>query len=68
MKVVDAWSISTEIGTRILPLLDYIQKGIEHSLNWFVVEQKHFVINPVESAGRNAKEIRNIVENLNLME
>jgi len=61
MKVEDNQSISTELGTGTLPLVEYIRKGKEHNVNWFIVEQEHFTTDPVESARRNAKEIGSII-------
>ena len=61
MKIEGKQPISTELGTGTLPLFDYIQKGKEHNVKWFIVEQEHFNKKPVESARQNAKTIRNIV-------
>ena len=61
MKVEDNQSISTELGTGTLPLEEYIQKGKEHNVKWFIVEQEHFTKDPVESAKQNAMEIRSII-------
>lgn len=60
MRVVENQPVSTVLGTGTLPLFDYIQKGKEHDVKWFIVEQEHFTINPVESARQNAKKIGSI--------
>ena len=65
MKVEGDHHISTELGTGTLPLEDYIQKGKEHNVKWFVVEQEHFTKTPVESAAQNAEEIKNMSLRIN---
>lgn len=64
MKVEGNQHISTELGTGTLPLADYVQKGKEHNVKWFIVEQEHFTKNPVESAAQNAKELSDIIDKL----
>lgn len=51
---------STELGTGTLPLSDYVQKGKENQVKWFVVEQEHFTKDPLESAAENAKTLKGI--------
>ena len=62
MKVEGNQHISTELGTGTQRLVDYIQKGKEHNVKWFIVEQEHFTKDPIESAAQNAKEINAIFE------
>ncbi len=62
MKLNGEQQISTELGTGTLPLADYVQKGIEHNVMWFIVEQEHFKKDPVESAAQNAKAISAIFD------
>lgn len=61
MKNVDNTPISTELGTGILPLAKFIQKGKAHNVKQFIVEQEHFTGNPVENAAQNAKAISAIL-------
>src|SRR5690625_4619429 len=42
MKKTDDQYISTELGTGLLPLTDYITKGEEVGAKWMIVEQEHF--------------------------
>src|SRR5690625_5231953 len=46
--------ISTELGTGLLPLSDYIAKGQEIGVQWLIVEQEHFSKDPLASAKENA--------------
>ncbi len=64
MKVEGNKRVSTEIGSGTLPLADYVQKGKDHNVKWFIVEQEHFTKNPVESATQNAKELSAIIDKL----
>lgn len=54
--------ISTELGTGMLPLADYIQKGKEVGAEWFIVEQEHFTKDPLESAAENITNIREMAK------
>lgn len=62
MKAEGNQDIPTELGTGTLPLVEYIQKGKEHNVKWFVVEQEHFTRHPIESAAQNVKETNAIFE------
>ncbi|MEK5036966.1 sugar phosphate isomerase/epimerase family protein [Sporosarcina sp. FSL K6-3457] len=62
MKMDGDQKISTELGTGTLPLAEYVEKGKEHNVKWFIVEQEHFTKDPVASAAQNAKTLKNIVE------
>lgn len=53
--------ISTELGTGTLPLADYVAKGKEVGVKWFVVEQEFFTKDPLDSAAENVKVLNEIV-------
>ena len=57
LKLADGQPISTELGSGQLPLKDYMRKGKEIGVDWFVVEQEHFTQDPLDSATKNAKSI-----------
>lgn len=54
--------VSTELGKGTLPLADYMNKGKEVGVEWFVVEQEDFKQDPLESAAENVDVIRKLAE------
>ena len=60
MKIENDQPMSTELGTGTLPLGDYMNKGKEVGVKWFIVEQEHFTKDPLDSAKENAQGIAKI--------
>lgn len=61
MKKDNDKQISTELTTGILPLKDYINKGKDIDVAWYVVEQEHFSQDPLISAEKNVQALKSIV-------
>lgn len=54
---------STELGSGVLPLNDYVAKAKELDLPWLVIEQEAFqTLTPLEAAAVNVKVLKQLVE------
>lgn len=54
---------STEIGSGVLPISEYVAFAKRYGLPWLIVEQEAFQkYSPMESAKRNQQQLRKIVE------
>jgi len=62
MKKTDNGAVSTELGTGMLPLANYMKKGKEIGVKMFIVEQEHFTKNPLECAQTNLQHIKQLNE------
>lgn len=62
MKKTNRGAVSTELGTGILPLANYMKKGKEVGARMFIVEQEHFTKDPLDCAQINFKKIKQLHE------
>jgi len=61
MRMDKGKRISTELAIGTLPLADYIKRGKEVGVKWFVVEQEEFTQDPLDSVADNAKEMKRLL-------
>ncbi|WP_042221530.1 sugar phosphate isomerase/epimerase family protein [Oceanobacillus manasiensis] len=53
--------ISTEIGNGTLDMKTLIQSGLDHNVEWFIIEQEHFTGDPLESAKKNVEALKEML-------
>ncbi|MFD2627795.1 sugar phosphate isomerase/epimerase family protein [Oceanobacillus kapialis] len=61
IKVENGDKISTEIGTGTLDIRTLIQSGLDHHVEWFIVEQEHFNGDPLVSAKKNVAALQEML-------
>ncbi|RIU94864.1 sugar phosphate isomerase/epimerase family protein [Oceanobacillus picturae] len=61
IKVENGEKISTEIGTGTLDMNKLIQSGLDHNVEWFIVEQEHFTGDPLDSAKKNVEALKKMI-------
>jgi sugar phosphate isomerase/epimerase len=54
--------VSTEIGTGVLNLGEYVHVGEQHGVKWFVIEQEDYDRDPMDIAHDNLKNLQSIIK------
>ncbi|UAL50549.1 sugar phosphate isomerase/epimerase family protein [Metabacillus dongyingensis] len=62
MKIADGKKVSTEIGNGELDILEFLQTGTKFGVEWFIVEQEEFEIDPFEALRINSERVNEMID------
>jgi sugar phosphate isomerase/epimerase len=62
MKTADGKKVSTEIGNGELDIMEFLQTGTKFGVEWFIVEQEEFEMDPFEALRINSERVNEMID------